>query len=56
MKAPWTDDPDVRELLALAALAAFGCGLALAQLNFLFVAIFAAAIAAVIVEALRRFR
>jgi hypothetical protein len=30
MKAPWTD-PSLRELLALAALAAFGCGLALAQ-------------------------
>jgi hypothetical protein len=25
MKAPWTD-PGLRELLALAALAAFGCG------------------------------
>jgi hypothetical protein len=31
MKAPWTD-PSLRELLALAALAAFGCGLAFAQL------------------------
>jgi hypothetical protein len=41
-------------LLALAALAAFGCGLALAQRDFLFVAIFAAAV--VIIEALRRFR
>jgi hypothetical protein len=53
MKAPWTD-PALRELLALAALSAFGCGLALA--DFLFAAIFAAASAAVIVEALRRFR
>ena len=30
MKAPWID-PALRELLGLAALAAFGCGLALAQ-------------------------
>jgi hypothetical protein len=49
-------DPALRELLALAALAAFGCGLALAQSDFLFAAIFAAASAMVIVEALRRFR
>lgn len=42
MKAPWTD-PGLRELLALAALAAFGCGLALAQGEFFFGAIFAAA-------------
>jgi hypothetical protein len=28
MKLPWSD-PGLRELLALAALAAFGCGLAL---------------------------
>ena len=55
MKAPWTD-PGLRELLALAALAALGTGLALAQRDLLFVAIFAAAIAVVIVEALRRFR
>ena len=43
-------------LLALAALSAFGCGLALAHADFLFAAIFAAASAAVIVEALRRLR
>ena len=55
MKAPWTD-PGLRELLALAALAAFGCGLALAQGDFLFVAVFAAASALIIVEALRRLR
>jgi hypothetical protein len=55
MKAPWSD-PDVRELLALAVLAAFGCGSALARGDILFAAIFAAAIAVVIVEALRRFR
>jgi len=30
MNAPWTD-PGLRELLALAALAAFGAGLALAR-------------------------
>jgi acyl transferase domain-containing protein len=49
MKVPWTD-PALRDLLAIAALSAFGCGLALAH------AIFAAASAAVIVEALRRLR
>jgi hypothetical protein len=35
--------PGVRELLVLAALAAFGCGLALALGDFLFAAIFGAA-------------
>jgi hypothetical protein len=55
MKAPWSD-PGLRELLALAALAAFGCGLALARDNLFFAAIFAAASAVVIIEALRRFR
>jgi hypothetical protein len=55
MKVPWTD-PGLWELLALAALAAFGCGLALAQGDFLFAAIFAAASALIIVEALRRLR
>jgi len=39
MKTPWTE-PALRELLALAALSAFGCGLALAQGDFLFAAIF----------------
>jgi hypothetical protein len=33
MKAPWID-PGLRELLALAALAGLGCGLALAQGEF----------------------
>jgi alkylhydroperoxidase/carboxymuconolactone decarboxylase family protein YurZ len=42
MKPPWMD-PGLRELVALAVLAAFGCGLALAQGEFLFVAIFGAA-------------
>jgi hypothetical protein len=55
MKAPWTD-PALRELLALAALATFGCGLALARGEFFFSAIFAAASALMIVEALRRSR
>ncbi len=55
MKSPWSD-PVLRELLALAALAAFGCGLALAQADLLFATIFAAASAMVIVEALRRLR
>jgi hypothetical protein len=39
MKAPWTD-PGLRELLALAVVAAFGCGLALAQNSLFFAAIF----------------
>jgi hypothetical protein len=53
MKAPWTD-PGLRELLALAGLAAFGCGLALTQDDFLFATIFAVESATVIAEALRR--
>ena len=55
MKAPWKD-PGLRELLALAALAAFGCGLALAQAeaDLLFATIFAAASAFIVVAALRR--
>jgi hypothetical protein len=55
LKLPWMD-PGLRELLALAALAAFGGGLALAQGDFLFAAVFAAASVMVIVEALRRLR
>ena len=42
MKAPWTD-PTLRELVALGALAAFGCGLALARGDLLFLSIFGAA-------------
>jgi hypothetical protein len=42
MKTPWTDS-GLRELLALAALAACGGSLALAQGDRLFVTIFAAA-------------
>jgi hypothetical protein len=55
MKAPWTD-PSLRELLALAALAAFGFGLALARGDLLFLAVFAAASAVTIIEAVRRSR
>jgi hypothetical protein len=55
MKAPWTD-PSLRELLALAALAAFGCGLALARGDLLFLCIFGVASAVTIIEAIRRSR
>jgi len=55
MKAPWSD-PGLQELLALGALAIFGCGLALAQDDFVFAAIFAVESATVIAEALRRSR
>jgi len=47
-------DPGLREVLALAALSTFGCGLALAQSDFLFATIFAAVGALTIIEALRR--
>jgi hypothetical protein len=55
MKAPWTD-PSLRELVALAALAAFRCGLALARGDLLFLIIFGAASAVTIIEAVRRSR
>jgi hypothetical protein len=55
MKLPWMD-PRLRELVALAVLAALGCGLALSQGDLLFAAIFAAACAATIIEAIRRSR
>jgi hypothetical protein len=55
MKAPWTD-PGLRELLALAALAASGCGLALALDDLMFTAIFAAAWAVTIVGLMRYLR
>jgi len=42
MKALWMD-PGVPELAALSALAALGCGLAVAQGDLLFVALFGAA-------------
>jgi hypothetical protein len=54
MKLPW--DPRLRELVALAVLGAFGCGLALSQGDLLFVAIFGAACAVTIIEAMRRLR
>jgi hypothetical protein len=47
-------DPRVRELAAPSALAALGCGLAAAQGDLLFVAIFGAACAVTISEAIRR--
>ena len=55
MKLLWMN-PRLRELVALAVLAAFGCGLALAERHFLFVGIFAAASAVMISEAIRRSR
>jgi uncharacterized membrane protein YccC len=55
MKAPWTD-PGLRELLALAVLAAFGFGLALAREDLMFTAIFAAACAVTIVGLMRHLR
>ena len=53
MKAPWMD-PGLLELAALSALAALGCGLAAVQGDLLFVAIFGAACAVTIIEAVRR--
>jgi alkylhydroperoxidase/carboxymuconolactone decarboxylase family protein YurZ len=47
-------DPRLRELAALSALAAVGCGLAAAQGDLLFVAIFGAASIVTIIEAIRR--
>jgi hypothetical protein len=55
MKAPWSG-PGLRELLALAALVAFGCGLAVAQGDLLFATIFTGESATVIAEALQRFQ
>src|SRR5262249_52211539 len=55
MKAPWMD-PRVRELAALSALAALGCGLAAGQGDFLFVALFGAASVVAIIEAIQRLR
>jgi alkylhydroperoxidase/carboxymuconolactone decarboxylase family protein YurZ len=49
-------DPRLRELVALAVLAALGSGPALSQGDLLFAAIFAAACAATIIEAIRRLR
>jgi alkylhydroperoxidase/carboxymuconolactone decarboxylase family protein YurZ len=55
LSLPWMD-PRFRELVALAVLAAVGCGLALSQDSLLFAAIFDAACAATIIEAIRFFR
>ena len=55
MKAPWMD-PGLLELAALSALAALGCGLAVAQGDLLFVALFGAASVVAIIEAIRRLR
>jgi len=55
MKAPWMN-PGVRELAALSALAALGCGLAAGQGDLLFVAFFGAASIVTIIEAVRRLR
>ena len=49
-------DPGVRELAALSGLAAVDCGLAVAQGDLLFVAIFVAASVVTIIEAIRRLR
>jgi alkylhydroperoxidase/carboxymuconolactone decarboxylase family protein YurZ len=49
-------DPRVRELVMLSALAALGCGLAAAQGDLLFVALFGAASVVAIIEAIRRLR
>jgi hypothetical protein len=49
-------DPWLRELAALSALAALGCGLAVAHGDFVFVALFGAASILAIVEAIRRLR
>src|SRR5262249_39266682 len=54
MKMPGMN-PRLRELVALAVLAAFGCGLALSQGDLLFVAIFGGACAMIIIGAVRRF-
>ena len=53
MKSPWADS-GVRELVALSFLAAFGCGLAWAHDDLIFVAVFGGASAMTIVEAIRR--
>jgi hypothetical protein len=49
-------DPRLLELAALSALAALGTGLAAAQGNFVFVALFGAASVIAIIEAIRRSR
>jgi hypothetical protein len=53
MKPPRID-PALRELIGLSLIAGGGCGLALSQGDLLFVAVFGAACAVTIIEALRR--
>src|SRR5262249_29488085 len=53
MKALWMDS-GVREMAALSALAALGCGLAAVQGDLFFVVIFGAGCAVTIIEAIRR--
>ncbi len=48
--------PALRDLIALALLAGLGCGLAAVQGDLLFVAIFGAACAVTIIQAIRRLR
>jgi hypothetical protein len=55
MKAPQSD-PGLRELMGLSLLACGGCVLALLQSEFLFGAVFRAACAVTIIEAMRRSR
>jgi hypothetical protein len=47
-------DPALRELIGLSLIAGGGCGLAVAAGEFLFVAVFGAACAVTIIEAIRR--
>jgi energy-converting hydrogenase Eha subunit C len=47
-------DPLLRELIALSLLAVSGCCLALAEREFLFVAVFGSACAVTIIEAMAR--
>jgi len=55
MKPPRID-PRLRELVGISLIAAGGCGLAFSQGDFLFAAIFAAACAVTIIEAIRQSR
>jgi uncharacterized membrane protein YeaQ/YmgE (transglycosylase-associated protein family) len=55
MKGLWMD-PGVGEVAALSALSALGFGLAAGRGDLLFVAIFGAACAVTIIEAVRRLR
>jgi hypothetical protein len=52
MKPPRID-PALRDLIGLSLMAGGGCGLALSQGEFLFVAVFGAACAVTIIETMR---